>query len=439
VHLGFDGLFLEQPNTGSGQYALALLRQLATRPDLRVTVLRPEPATETARTAAAGVTTVGVAVPARLRGARLRKVWWEQVGLPRAAARAGVDLIHVPYFAAPLRPGRPTVVTVHDVIPLVLPLYGSSAAMRLYLRLVSRAVRRAAAVLTDSDAAREDILRALGLPPERVTTVPLAASAATRPMPPAAIVAAQAKFGVRPPYILNFGGFDARKNLPFLIRAVARATTDRPDWQLVIVGRPHTGNARLYPDVRPVVAAEGMVERTIFTGFVSDEEKAALASGAGLGVFATVYEGFGLPPLEAMACGAPVLAGDRSSLPEVVGDGGALADPTDLAAFSSAIAALLADPDRRAALARAGLARAARFTWAATAEATVAVYRRALAGSGGVGEWGSGGERGFPHPDPLPEGEGAADKTLSSRHRLPSPSGRGAGGEGSPAGKDASS
>ncbi|MCC6628529.1 MAG: glycosyltransferase family 4 protein [Chloroflexi bacterium] len=384
MHLGFDGLFLEQPHTGSGQYARALVAQLAGRADLRVTVLRPEPAPAVAVAAAGGLPAVGLAAPVR-GGARVRKVWWEQVGLPRAAVQAGVDLIHVPYFAAPLRPGRPVVTTVHDVIPLVLPVYAGSAAMRLYLRVVSQAVRGAAAVLTDSETSRADVLRVLRLPPSRVTTVPLAVGPVFQPRSPAAIAPVLARLGVRPPYLVNVGGFDARKNLPFLIQAVARATAGDPRWQLVIVGQPHTGNARLYPDPRPIVAAAGLTERTVFTGFIDEEAKAALYAGADLCVFPTLYEGFGLPPLEAMACGAAVLAANRSSLPEVVGDGGALADPTDLDAFVSALAALLADPERRAALGRAGLARAARFSWATTADQTVAVYRRALGSVSAVG------------------------------------------------------
>jgi glycosyltransferase involved in cell wall biosynthesis len=249
-----------------------------------------------------------------------------------------------------------------------------------------------------------------------------------RPLPEPAVAPVLARLGVRAPYIVNTGGFDARKNLPFLIRAVARATRDRPDWQLVVVGQPHTGNAGIYPDPRPVVAAEGLTERTVFTGFIGEEEKAALYSGAGLCAFATLYEGFGLTPLEAMACGAPVLAADRTSLPEVVGDGGALADPTDLDAFSAAIAALLADPDRRAALARAGLARAARFSWAATAEATVAVYRRAVGGERGRG--GVGGEVRNPHPNPLPKGEGTeylSHPAAVGTAALPRPLGEGRG------------
>lgn len=381
MHLGFDGLFLEEPYTGSGQYARALLRELAARSDLRVTILRPEPAPPAAHEAAAGRTAHGLAVPARLRSPRLRKVWWEQVGLPRAAARAGVDLVHVPYFAAPLRPGRPLVATVHDVIPLVLPLYGGSAAMRLYLQLIRRGIRHAAAVLTDSEAARGDILRRLRLPPERVVTVPLAAAARYRPLPPAATDPVLARLGVDEPYILNVGGFDARKNLPFLIRAVARATADLPAWRLVIVGQPHTGNERLYPNPRPVLEEVGLAERTRFTGFVSDDDKAALYARAGLCVFPSLYEGFGLTPLEALACGAPVLASNRSSIPEAVGDGGVLADPTDLTTFSAIMAALLRDPDRRAALGRAALAQAARFSWTKTTEQTVDVYRSALAGS----------------------------------------------------------
>jgi glycosyltransferase involved in cell wall biosynthesis len=385
VHLGFDGLFLEQPHTGSGQYARALVAELASRSGLRVTVLRPEPAPAVAVAAAGGLPVVGLTAPA-WGGARVRKVWWEQVGLPRAAARAGVDLIHVPYFAAPLRPGRPVVATIHDVIPLVLPLYAGSAAMRLYLRLVSRAARGAAAVLTDSEASRADVLRMLGLEPDRVTTVPLAVGPVFRPRPLADVAPVLARLGVRSPYLVNVGGFDARKNLPLLIQAVARATSGDPRWQLVIVGQPHTGNARLYPDPRPVVAAAGLADRTVFTGFVDEEDKAALYAGADLCVFPTLYEGFGLPPLEAMACGAAVLAADRSSLPEVVGDGGVLADPTDLEAFAGALATLLADPTRRAALGAAGLARAARFSWAATADQTIAVYRRALDSARAVGQ-----------------------------------------------------
>lgn len=384
MHLGFDGLFLEQPHTGSGQYARALVAQLASRADLRVTVLRPEPAPVVAVDAVGGLPAVGLAAPVR-GGARVRKVWWEQVGLPRAAVQAGVDLIHVPYFAAPLRLGRPVVATVHDVIPLVLPLYAGSVAMRLYLRVVSQAVRGAAAVLTDSETSRADVLRVLRLPSARVTTVPLAVGPVFQPRPPAAIAPVLARLGARPPYLVNVGGFDVRKNLPFLIQAVARATASDPRWQLVIVGQPHTGNPRLYPDPRPIVAAAGLTERTVFTGFIDEDAKAALYAGADLCVFPTLYEGFGLPPLEAMACGAPVLAADRSSLPEVVGDGGALADPTDLDAFVDALAALLADPERRAALGRAGLARAARFSWAATADQTVTVYRRALGSASAAG------------------------------------------------------
>lgn len=381
LHIGFDGLFLEEPYTGSGQYARGLLRALLRRADLRVTILRPEPAPPVALEATTGEAVVGRRPPVALRSSRPRKVWWEQIGLPAAAAQGDVDVIHVPYFAAPLRPGRPLVVTIHDIIPLLLPLYAGSAAMRLYLRVVSQAVRGAAAVVTDSDAARRDILVHLGLEPARVSRVWLAADERYHPGTMPATAASDtvlARLGIRPPFLLNTGGFDARKNLPFLMRAVAQATRTRPDWQLVVIGRPHTGNSQLYPPLEPLLAETGLTDRTIFTGFIPDDDKVVLYQRAGLVVLPTLYEGFGLPALEALACGAPLLASDRSSLPEVVGRAGVLADPTNLARFAALLADLLDNPGERARLSRAGPAQAAQFSWDATAEQTVAVYRRAI-------------------------------------------------------------
>ncbi len=373
VRIGFDGAMFRAPHTGSGQYSLALVDALRALPGVELTILTPEPLPGTPETAC-------VLPPAALRSARARKVWWEQIGVGRAARIAGVDLVHIPYFAAPLRQDRPHVVTVHDVIPLLFPIYAGGRAMRAYLRLVSAGTRRASQIVADSDCSKRDATRVLGLDAARVTAIPLAVGPEFQPVPiehdVAAVRARLDLTGKR--IIFNTAGYDVRKNVATLIRAFARVVPAiGPDAVLVIGGRAH-GNPGLYPDPEPLVRELGIADRVRFTGPLTPGEKIALYHAAACYAAPSRYEGFGLTPLEAMACGTPVVAADASCTPEVVGDAALLAPPDDVAAFADALTRVLTDAPLAARLRTAGLARAAHFSWQRTAAATLAVYQRAV-------------------------------------------------------------
>lgn len=313
-------------------------------------------------------------------GIRLGKIWWEQVAIRRACAESGGDLLHSPYFASPLRPNVPTVVTIHDVIPLILPAYGRPMHARLYTKLVSRAARQASAVITVSEAAKRDIVRALGIPSEHVHVTYNAADPRMRPVADAAALdRLRGKFGISGEYLLYFGGFDVRKNVERLLRAfhAARPNFDRP-YSLILAGSLNLVGHPLYPDPRPLIEELGLGREVIVTGRVSGEEKALLYSAATAFVFPSLYEGFGIPVLEAMACGAPVITSNASSLPEVAGDAALLVDPSDAGAMAGAMVKLMNDAGLRQDMRIRGLRRAAQFNWDDSAARTLEVYRQVL-------------------------------------------------------------
>lgn len=373
IRVGFDGAMLRAPNTGSGQYSVAALAALRAFPALEIVPLSPEPLAD-------WPDAVVVPPPVWLASARVRKVWWEQHGVLIAAHRAGAHLIHTPYFAAPLRQHLPHVVTVHDVIPLLFPIYAGGRAMRAYLRLVAAGTRRAAAVITDSECSRRDAIRVLGLAAERVTTIPLAVGAGYgAAMDAATLDAVREKFGlVGKRVVFNQAGLDVRKNVGTLLRAFARALPDLGDDAILLVAGSAHGNPALYPDPKPLAAALGIAHRVVFPGGVTEDEKRALYHLAACVAAPSRYEGFGLTPLEAMACGAPVIAADASCTPEVVGDAALCVPPDDVAGWAAAIVRVLGDDALARQLRARGRQRAARFDWQATAAATAAVYRRAL-------------------------------------------------------------
>lgn len=368
--------------TGMGQYALHLWQEIRQRPDLDARLLMPVDAPESVYELA-GDRAVTVSPLARKRlPAKVRKVWWEQIGVGAAARKARVDLVHVPYFAAPIRQPVPFVVTIHDAIPLVLDGYAGGFLTRRYLGLVGRAARKARRILTDSRHAAGDIQRHLDIPAERIQPILLAAGEEFRPaegpQETERIAAVRQRLGLERPFVLNIGGFDRRKNLPALVEGFALAQPQMlQETDLVIVGSPHSGNAALFPPLQPVIDRYGVGDAVKMTGFVSEQEKLDLYRAATAFVFPSLYEGFGLNPLEAMACGTPVISSNRSSLPEVVSDGGILIDPNP-EALAGAIIRVLNDDGLQADLRRRGLAQAATFSWRKTAEQTVNVYNDIL-------------------------------------------------------------
>jgi glycosyltransferase involved in cell wall biosynthesis len=381
--VGFDGLFLDQTATGVGMYASNLWRIFDSGEEATgsVHLLVPDVPTHAAFS---GQNVTRYSPPSVLKSGKAHKLWWEQWGMVQAAAASGVDFVHIPHFAAPVRAGRPFIVTIHDVIPFVLPAYRASASMRLYLRLISRAARSASAIITDSECSRRDIERHLGIDRGRISVIPLAVDEQFRPVHDAeADAALRERYQLPGPVIFNVGGLDARKNVDALVRAFAASLPDLDaDTRLVIAGSAHTGNARLYPPLDPVITEHGLQDRVVLTGRISEADKLRLYNLADLYVFTSLYEGFGLSPLEAMACGTPVICSNRSSLPEVVGEGGILVDPTPQK-LAGAISTVMNDGYLRRRLSAGGLEQASKFSWNETAAMTFDVYRQVHAGQHG--------------------------------------------------------
>ncbi len=286
------------------------------------------------------------------------------VELAAIIRREQPDVVHCLHFPTPTRSPVPIVVTLHDVTPLVVDSVMPSATRRLvYRALTARAVRLAKRVIAPSAATQRDLARLFPASAGRSIVVPEAAddfaSGEVAPDP-----------GVDRPYVLSMGNTKAHKDLPTLFAAFDRVAQDFPDMNLVLTGEEPAG----YIDARVPFTSR---KRVSFTGEISDVRLRSLYANATVFAFPSRYEGFGLPPLEAMALGAPVITTTAASLPEVVGDAAILVPPGDVTALTGALAKLLGDEKMREALIEKGRLRAASFSWRQTAQLTVAVYRDA--------------------------------------------------------------
>jgi len=280
-------------------------------------------------------------------------------------------VFHSTYYIKPYHLPVPSVLTYYDIIGLIYPSSLPSAGARLMFRFLSRlALASADRVVLLSESARRDAMRHFGVPKHKTTVVYPAADPHFAPQPAHAVDRTRERYGLAGPYALYLGINKPHKNVPFLVEAWAKA---RPDASLVIAGREDPR----YPQARERAQALGIVDRVRFLGDVAEDDLPALYSGAALFAFPSLYEGFGLPVLEALACGTPVLSSNAASLPEVAGNAGVLLPPTDAAAWSDALADLMTSPARLAEMRDRGLARAASFTWARAARETRAVYREA--------------------------------------------------------------
>ncbi len=380
MRVALNAWFWEQPTTGSGQYVRCLVEHLAAlREGLDLVLVAPRGCTEAG--ACAGARAVAVPIPPGLPKP-LAKLWFEQLAFPRACVCLRADVAHVPYWAPPWRFRVPTVTTIHDLIPLRLSEYRGGPLVRLYTGLVSAAARRAPLVLTDSQSARDDIVANLRVPPERVQVVLLAADRHFSPMPSPDDAAVWARWGLPPRYVLYLGGFDVRKNLAVALRAwQLAAPAVGPECPLVIAGRLPGRHTHFTPDPRRL--ARELRLDPASTRFVAPAEadKPALYRGAQVFLFPSRYEGFGLPPLEALACGTPVVGSCAGALPEVVGDAGLLFAPDDAAGMGAALVRVLSDAALHTELKRKAVAQAARFSWERTARQTLCAYRELEAGS----------------------------------------------------------
>lgn len=376
MKIGINALFLQSRATGSAQYMIHLLDALAhIDQQNEYILLGPRPVKHTSQHSFPYQ--VHPVPDFAARNENIEKVIWEQLTAPNAAHNATVDLYHVPYFAPPLFPRTPTVVTIHDVIPMRLPAYQLGGKVKAYMQLVSSAAHRATMIITVSQHAKQDMINVLKIPPERIHVIYEAAGDEYHPITDIDILtAARARYGIGERYIFYLGGLDQRKNVLQLIHAFSHLYNQigDPHLQLVISGNPDKQQGPLFPDPRPVAADLGMNGQIVYR-FIEDEDKPAIYSGASLFVFPSLYEGFGLPPLEAMGCGAPVVCSNRTSLPEVVGNAAISIDPEDTRALTEAMHQVLTNSALQTDLRARSLQQAAQFSWNKTAQETLAVYQ----------------------------------------------------------------
>ena len=385
MRVAFNALFLQEPYTGTGRYVSNLLSALGRVDGINeYLVLSPQKLAHPPETPS---TFKWEVAESRMRrgGHDWQKLWWEQRTFPHTAHQSEARLMHIPHFAPPMYTFNiPAIVTIHDVINLRLPEYRSALKAQAYAQVVARAARQAAAIIAVSEYSKHDIIELLGIAAERVFVIREApASQYRRVTDPARLAAVREKYGLGPRFVLNVGGLDVRKNIPSLIGAFAAAyhETGERDLQLFIAGDPNRlGSSPLFPDWRSLVATFGIADQVNCMP-VDEEDLPVLYSAASCFVFTSLYEGFGLTPLEAMACGAPVICSDRTSLPEVVGSAGILVDPEDPDRVGAAVQRVLSSEGLRDDLSARGQAHAKQFSWDRVAAETSALYAQ-VAGTG---------------------------------------------------------
>ena len=312
---------------------------------------------------------------------RMATLLWQRLSLPMPIdfLTGQLALFHSPDFVLPpLRRGK-SLVTIHDLTFLIHPECADPRLVKYLGSRVPRAIERASMVLADSECTKKDLVRLLGAPVEKIEVVyggvsPVFSSVTDESL----LYQIQKKYGIDRPFILSVGRLEPRKNLGRLIDAyrLLRQETNLPH-RLLLAGE----EGWLYDSLFVQVEKLELKSDVIFLGFVPDEELPALFSLADVFAFPSLYEGFGLPPLEAMACGAPVVASDTSCLPEVLSEAALFVDPTDVRALAETLHRVLIDEELRQEMSKRGLGRAAQFSWSASAQKLLSVYERAAGGS----------------------------------------------------------
>ncbi|MBW4435786.1 MAG: glycosyltransferase family 4 protein [Pleurocapsa minor GSE-CHR-MK-17-07R] len=308
----------------------------------------------------------------------LIRLWYRaHLPLPIETFVGRVDLFHATNFMLPpVLPGTRTLLTVHDLSFARVPETANASLMALLNRVVPQSVRRATHIAADSEATRQDLIALYNTPPEKITVIYSGVEGRFHPQPDrAAQAAVRARYEIdERPYILAVGTVQPRKNYGRLIQAAAELRRRGHDIQVIFAG----GKGWLDDPIYASMEASGMKGHVRFIGFARDEDLPALYSAAALTAMPSLYEGFGLPVLEAMACGSPVITSDISSLPEVAGDAALLIQPTDVGAIADAAQRVLTEPALRASMIDKGLRQATRFTWEGAAVQLDALYAQVL-------------------------------------------------------------
>ncbi|MCX6809698.1 MAG: glycosyltransferase family 1 protein [Candidatus Berkelbacteria bacterium] len=302
---------------------------------------------------------------------------WDQFQFPAKAKKAQVELLHQPCFSAPIFYKNPVVVTIHDIISLIFPETIPFASRMFYSRWMPLSYRKAQKIIASSQSTKNDLMRMLAIPEEKITVISLAVdSKFANETSKDEVRQVKQKYNLRGDYLLHVGTLEPRKNLDFLIDVFARTISDKKNenLSLVITGKKGWYFEGLFEKVKNL----GLENKVIFTGYVDEKDKPAIYKGAKIFTFPSLYEGFGLPPLEAVASQIPVISSSTSSMPEVLGDAGILLSPHDPKAWVSAISKVNSDSDLRQKMIEKNKEQLKKFSWEKTARSTIAVYTQAI-------------------------------------------------------------
>lgn len=303
----------------------------------------------------------------------LDRILWDQVQFVRKIKRSGVDLVHKPCFSGPMLYRGPMVLTVPDIIPYIFPKNISLTSRMFWNGVLIASIKRAKIIITISEASKIDLVKHLGIDPSIVHVTYLAAADSFRPRERTQVREELDSLSLPDEYFMCVGSVEPRKNIPMLISAYL-SVADRVPEDLIIVGKSAWGES----EVQKVLKDHRFRDRVRLVGYVDDDKLPFLYNAATALLFPSRYEGFGLPALEAMASGCPVVCSNTSSLPEVVGDAAVMADPDDECLWAETIEKISADTKERERMAEAGLIRAQKFSWKTCAEKTMRVYEKAI-------------------------------------------------------------
>jgi len=378
MRIALDGLPLAKPKTGIGHYTFELARGLAAvAPEKQFELVAPVPLETFVEGAGGGDAS---SPPANLRVVQanesaLNEHWWT-IGLPLYVQQNGVALFHGTNYNVPLWNRCRTIVTIHDLSLILHPHTHEADLVRNAARYFPATARMASKIITDSGSVKREICEHLRVRPEKVAVVPLAPRRAFRPIEAGQQTEdSRRRLGIEDEFLLFVGTVEPRKNLLTLVRALAelmRHTDLRP--QLVIAGQ----KGWLTDELFALIEQSGLSPRIHFTGYISDEDLATLYSSCRLCIYPSLYEGFGLPPLEAMSCGAPVITSRIPVIMETVGEAARLIEPTNVSELADSIIELWESGEERERLSELGRIRAAGFTWERTARLTLDVYSEVL-------------------------------------------------------------
>jgi glycosyltransferase involved in cell wall biosynthesis len=309
---------------------------------------------------------------------------WANFGKHKERLLGGVNILHSTAYTTPLISGPKIIVTIHDLSFFVYPQHHTDANYQFVTRNVHHAARRAHFIIADSENTRREIKRFLHVPDERVEVVHLAAGEMFfRRLEPESITQIKNKYGIRKPYFLALGSIEPRKNLArALVAFKALLEFEKVDYQFVMVGGSGWKNEAFYSTLKKL----NIDEHLLLTGYVPEEDLPALYQGAEVFIYPSIYEGFGLPVLEAMASGVPVITSNTSSLPEVAGDAALLVNPGEVFEIYEAMEALVSRPSLIEELKSKGIEQSKKFSWEKTARETLKIYERAYGGSGDSGQ-----------------------------------------------------